>query len=176
MMHSNNTPVRFATGLLPGVLLSAVILVATVASVSAQILERGVQGALIGAGIGAITGGGKGAGKGALIGGAAGAVVGAAEKSSRERHYKDEYPPEPVYHSAPPPPREYYAPSNYSRLVHDIQRELVRLDYDPGPIDGQYGRQTANAINGYQEDYNLLVDGQASQPLLKHLVRQGSQG
>jgi len=144
----------------------------SVASASAQVVERGVQGALIGAGIGAITGGGKGAGKGALIGGAAGAVVGGIERNKRNRY---EPPPEPVYHSAPPP-RRHHRHSNYSPLIHDVQRELVRLGYDPGPIDGQFGRGTSNAIVAYQEDNNLLVDGQASQPLLKHMVQQGASG
>jgi len=171
MTHTDNSPVRYLTGLAPVVLLSAVLMLVSAAGGSAQVIERGVQGALIGAGIGAITGGGKGAGKGALIGGAAGAVVGGIEKSNRERY---EPPPEPVYHAAPPP---RYAPGpSYSRTVHDIQRELVRLGYDPGPIDGQYGRGTANAITMYQEDNNLLVDGQATQPLLKHMIQQGSRG
>ncbi len=171
MTHSYGSPLRLLAGFAAIALLSAAVMLVTVTSASAQVVERGVQGALIGAGIGAITGGGKGAGKGALIGGAAGAVVGGIEKNKR-RQYQP--PPEPVYHSAPPPRR--YQRSNYSPLVHDVQRELVRLGYDPGPIDGQYGRATANAIDAYQEDYNLLVDGQASQPLLKHMVQQGARG
>ena len=172
MMHSKTSPVQFLAGAASAALLTTAI-VLWPSSASAQVIERGVQGALIGAGIGAITGGGKGAGKGALIGGAAGAVVGGIEKNKNSRRYDP--PPEQVYHSAPPPPR-YSGASNFSRLTHDVQRELVRLGYDPGPIDGQFGRGTANAVSMYQQDYNLLVDGNISQALLKHMIQQGSQG
>lgn len=172
MMHSKTSPVQFLAGAASAALLTTAI-VLWPSSASAQVIERGVQGALIGAGIGAITGGGKGAGKGALIGGAAGAVVGGVEKNRNRRRYDP--PPERVYHSAPPPPR-YSGASNFSRLTHDVQRELVRLGYDPGPIDGQYGRGTANAVSMYQQDYNLLVDGNISQALFKHMIQQGSQG
>ena len=168
MIHSNKSAVRFLAGLASIALVAALVVLTSAATASAQVVERGVQGALIGAGIGAITGGGKGAGKGALIGGAAGAVVGGIEKNKRQQRYAP--PPEPVYHSAPPP--RYSGPS-FSRLTHDVQRELVRLGYDPGPIDGQYGRGTATAVSMYQEDYNLLVDGKVSQPLLKHMIQQG---
>jgi peptidoglycan hydrolase-like protein with peptidoglycan-binding domain len=57
--------------------------------------------------------------------------------------------------------------------VADVQNELSRLGYDPGPVDGQYGPQTRTAIKTYQEDYNLVVDGRASKPLLDHMVQQG---
>ena len=174
MTHSNVSPVRFLAGFATIALLSAAVVLVSVATASAQVIERGVQGALIGAGIGAITGGGKGAGKGALIGGAAGAVVGGVEKSNNRRRYDP--PPQTVYHAAPPPPPRYSRGSNYSRLVHDVQRELVRLGYDPGPIDGQFGSGTSNAIIVYQEDNNLLVDGQATQPLLKHMIQQQGRG
>lgn len=165
MMHSNTSFFRLLTRLTPNVLLSAVFLLVGVSAASAQVVERGVQGALIGAEIGAITGGGKGAGKGALIGGAAGVAVGAVEKNRRDSYRNA---PPANYRSVPPP--RY---SNYSRRVADVQRELTRLGYDPGAVDGQYGPQTSAAISTYQEDYNLLVDGKASEPLLEHTAQQG---
>ena len=54
-----------------------------------------------------------------------------------------------------------------------LQEILDTLGYDPGPVDGQYGPQTRTAIKTYQEDYNLVVDGRASKPLLDHMVQQG---
>ena len=168
MTQLNKSTVQAVAGISSLALVATVIVLAWTASASAQVVERGVQGALIGAGIGAITGGGKGAGKGALIGGAAGAVVGGIEKNKNRQRYAP--PPEPVYHSAPPP---RYSGPGYSRLTRDVQRELVRLGYDPGPIDGQYGRGTAGAVSMYQEDYNLLIDGKVSQALLKHMIQQG---
>jgi len=165
MKHSNTSIIRLLTRLTPNVLLSVVFLLVSVSAASAQVVERGVQGALIGAGIGAITGGGKGAGKGALIGGAAGVAVGAVEKNRRDRYRNA---PPAGYRSVPPP--RY---STYSQRVYDVQRELTRLGYNPGPADGQYGPQTRAAISTYQEDYNLLVDGKASEPLLDHMVQQG---
>jgi len=165
MKHSNTSIIRRLTRLMPHVLLSAVFLLVSISATSAQVVERGVQGALIGAGIGAITGGGKGAGKGALIGGAAGVAVGAVEKNRRDRYRNA---PPAAYRSVPPP--RY---STYSQTVADVQRELSRLGYDPGPVDGQFGPQTKTAIRTYQEDYNLVVDGRASRPLLDHMVQQG---
>jgi hypothetical protein len=163
MKHLNTSIIRRLTRLTPNVLLSAVFLLVGVSAGSAQVVERGVQGALIGAGIGAITGGGRGAGKGALIGGAAGVAVGAVEKNRRDQYRR------PATSRSVPPPRY----STYSRTVADVQRELTRLGYDPGPVDGQFGSQTKTAVRTYQEDYNLVVDGRASGPLLDHMVQQG---
>lgn len=137
-------------------------LVTSVMPGSAQILKRGVQGGLLGAGVGALVGGGKGAGKGAAIGAAIGAVVGAGEKSNV--HAK------PQYH-------ETYAPApNYGPahgLVYNIQHSLTKLGYAPGPIDGQYGRRTADAIRAYEYNNQLLVTGQPSDSLYNHLVQHG---
>ena len=50
---------------------------------SAQVIERGVEGAAVGAIIGGIVGGGRGAGTGAAIGGGLGVLSGAAEANAR---------------------------------------------------------------------------------------------
>jgi len=167
MTQMNTSLIRSLFRFLPNVLLSAVFLLVGASAGSAQVVERGVQGALIGAGIGAITGGGRSAGKGALIGGAAGVAVGAIEKNKREQRYHNA-PPPGAY--GPPPPRY----STYSQRTADVQRELSRLGYNPGPVDGQNGPQTRAAISTYQEDYNLLVDGRPTEPLLDHMEQQRS--
>jgi hypothetical protein len=82
------------------------------APASAQVLERGVEGAAVGAIIGGIVGGGKGAATGAAIGGGVGVLSGAAEANARAQGY---YGPPPGYGPPPsgyygPPPRGYYRP------------------------------------------------------------------
>ena len=73
---------------------------------SAQVVERGVEGAAVGAVIGGIVGGGRGAATGAAIGGGVGVLGGAAEANSRAQGYYG--PPPPGYYGPPPP--DYYGP------------------------------------------------------------------
>jgi hypothetical protein len=54
-------------------------------------------------------------------------------------------------------------------LVADIQTELVRHGYLAEPADGVLGPKTHTAIQEYQRDQGLLVDGQASAALLDHM-------
>jgi len=51
----------------------------------------------------------------------------------------------------------------------EIQRDLARLQFDPGPSDGVLNDQTADAIRKYQADRKLKVDGEASRALLFRL-------
>jgi YXWGXW repeat-containing protein len=73
---------------------------------SAQVVERGVEGAAVGAVIGGIVGGGRGAATGAAIGGGVGVLSGAAEANSRAQDYYGPPPPD----SYGPPPPDYYGP------------------------------------------------------------------
>lgn len=41
----------------------------------------------------------------------------------------------------------------------DIQRELARLGYSPGPLDGVWGRRTAAAVRAFQAANGLESDG-----------------
>lgn len=127
----------------------------------AQVVERGVVGAGVGAIIGGIAGGRRGAGTGALIGGGIGVISGAAEANARQRAYEEQY--------YDPPPRAYGG----GGLVYDIQAQLTRLGYNPGPVDGAYGPRTADAISHYQYTNGLPVDGQPSPGLLRHMMRYG---
>jgi hypothetical protein len=129
----------------------------------AQVIERGVQGGVVGALIGGLVGGGRGVGTGAVIGAGVGIVTGAAEadaNATARAAYESEY------YGAPPLP-------GGPRLVLDIQTSLAHLGYDPGPVDGVYGQQTADAISQYQYANRLPVDGRPSPQLLNFMISQG---
>jgi hypothetical protein len=68
---------------------------------------------------------------------------------------------------APPPPPP-------SRMVQEIQRKLSAHGYDPGPADGRLGQRTRMAIEGFQRDYGLTVDGRATGELLEVLRKVGT--
>lgn len=54
-------------------------------------------------------------------------------------------------------------------LLAGIQRELSRLGYDPGSVDGLMGSRTRNAIRAYQGSVGLAEDGRPSTALLARL-------
>ncbi len=62
-----------------------------------------------------------------------------------------------------------------SEVVLGIQSELRRTGYDPGPADGFMGPKTRIAIEAYQRDRGLGVDGRPSTELLK-LLRSDKKG
>ncbi len=68
---------------------------------------------------------------------------------------------------APTQPRTSQRP----QLTIDIQRQLRDLGYNPGPADGIYGPKTKAAIEAFQRNYRLPVDGRPSQALLDRLKR-----
>lgn len=49
--------------------------------------------------------------------------------------------------------------SKSKELVQRIQHELARKGFDPGPIDGVWGRKTEKAVRAYQLANGLLADG-----------------
>lgn len=51
-----------------------------------------------------------------------------------------------------------------------IQKELAERGYDTGPADGVIGPRTVRAIEAYQRDAGLPVDGVATDTLLDHLL------
>jgi len=123
---------------------------------SAQVIERGVQGAIGGAIIGGIIDGGRGAGRGAAIGAGVGVVTGAIEAENDARQ---------AYAYGPGP--------GGPNLVYDTQVALQRLGFNPGPADGVFGQRTAEAISEYQYAYRLPVTGEPSPALLDHMARNG---
>ncbi len=55
-------------------------------------------------------------------------------------------------------------------LVKQVQIELLNQGFDPGPIDGVYGRKTSRAIMNFQMYRDLPVTGVISTDLLyRHL-------
>src|SRR5690606_22734367 len=52
-------------------------------------------------------------------------------------------------------------PGQRGEAVKGLQQRLQELGYDPGPVDGVYGYQTAEAVRDLQRDYRLRVDGVA---------------
>lgn len=53
--------------------------------------------------------------------------------------------------------------------VKKIQELLKTIGYNPGPVDGIMGKQTRAAICDYQKNFNIPVDGQATEELYKNL-------
>lgn len=52
-------------------------------------------------------------------------------------------------------------PSTFLKIndTEDIQTWLTNLNYDAGPIDGDYGPKTKMAVKKFQDDHNLIIDG-----------------
>lgn len=50
-----------------------------------------------------------------------------------------------------------------------VQEGLTALGYDPGPTDGKPGPATKRAIEQYQRDNQLPVDGVATRELAEHI-------
>ena len=65
------------------------------------------------------------------------------------------------------------APSADTLIVLETKKSLVRMGYDPGPIDNQLNPQTVEEIKEYEVKYSLLVTGRPSQELLKHMLQHG---
>ncbi len=59
-----------------------------------------------------------------------------------------------------------------SGTVTRVQGGLAQLGYNPGPVDGVMGPQTAEAIREYQRDHGLLIDGQATPQLAEHIEQR----
>ncbi|MDJ0893795.1 MAG: peptidoglycan-binding protein [Alphaproteobacteria bacterium] len=146
----------------------AAIAAATVASVAvvpaAQAqsnevyLRNGLLGGLLGAGIGAAAGGGRGAGIGGAIGLGLGLLsTGLASQGRRGGYSQDDLN------------QQTYAQQG---LVQTIESELQAMGYNPGPVDGQYTAETRFAIENFQRNSGLPVDGQPSQSLLQELQQQ----
>ena len=123
--------------------------------------DRTVSGAGIGATAGAVVGAVTGLSvlHGVLIGAAAGGLTGALT-SEDTINLGD-----PIWASDAGAPNRSANRSAVSR----VQAGLAKLGYDPGPIDGVMGGRTRTAIEDYQEDNDLLVDGRATLDLARHI-------
>lgn len=61
-------------------------------------------------------------------------------------------------------------PMQRGEAVSELQRNLERLKYFPGAIDGIYGPQTEAAVAAFQADNGLLVDGEFGNETRKLLI------
>ncbi len=57
-----------------------------------------------------------------------------------------------------------------------IQEGLASLGYDPGPTDGRPGPATKAAIEAYQRDNQLPVDGEVTRELSEHIDKSVARG
>jgi hypothetical protein len=76
----------------------------------------------------------------------------------------------------PPPPKPAGPPP---QVVARVQEYLSLLGYQPGPVDGVMGKQTRQAVEQYQRDHGLPVDGLPSEQLVAHMrdaLQQGPGG
>ena len=56
-----------------------------------------------------------------------------------------------------------------AQLTREAQQLLTDLGYDPGPIDGDYGRRTADAVKAFQHTAGIDQDGWIDEDLLSTL-------
>jgi len=55
------------------------------------------------------------------------------------------------------------APAAPSMSLYEAQHRLTRHGYSPGPVNGEMGEETANALRDFQMDKNLPVTGQVDE-------------
>lgn len=53
--------------------------------------------------------------------------------------------------------------------IAEAQRQLQRLGYDPGPVDGVSGKRTATAIAAFQKSIGVSADGRVTAALMAKL-------
>ena len=54
-------------------------------------------------------------------------------------------------------------------IVTKVQKRLLDLGYDPGPVDGCLGPKTTEAIRSYQDDNQMPPSGDITSELVKSL-------
>lgn len=99
-------------------------------------------------------------------------IVSEAIREARQlgRSYEPSFPsvsPRASTNSAPKKPSAQY--------TREAQQLLTDLGYDPGPVDGDYGRRTADAVKAFQRDAGIIQDGWIDQDLLSILRRVANQ-
>ena len=119
------------------------------------------SGVVTGGALGGLLGGAIGGKKAIVPGIVGGAIVGGVLTSR---------PPPP-----PHQPQPYYTPAPvYScGLVCGIQGSLIKLGYNPGPVDGAYGQRTADAISAFEYNNQLPVTGQATPQIHNYMKQLG---
>jgi peptidoglycan hydrolase-like protein with peptidoglycan-binding domain len=75
--------------------------------------------------------------------------------------------------------REPMRPGDEGAHVVRLQKALVRLGYDVGPIDGKYGSDLSEVVAAFQRDHDLVADGIAGRRtirILNHAVAREERG
>lgn len=80
-------------------------------------------------------------------------------------YYDDSYTTD-EYASAPESDRSTYAGD---ARVSDVQSALAREGYYDGPVDGNFGTSTRNALRRYQRDHSLQVTGNIDRAVVRAL-------
>ncbi|RBM52054.1 hypothetical protein DLR65_01950, partial [Vibrio tarriae] len=95
-------------------------------------------------------------------------IVSEAIREARQlgHSYQPSYPsvsPEVSTSTAPKKPN--------AQFTREAQQILTDLGYEPGPVDGDYGRRTADAVKAFQRDAGITQDGWIDENLLSTLRR-----
>ncbi|WP_368744579.1 peptidoglycan-binding protein [Desertibaculum subflavum] len=126
--------------------------------------DRAISGAGIGAAaglaLGAVTGLSllEGAALGAAVGGVTGAVTDSSDVNLGKPAWRRD--------SASTQPSQT---ARGNDLVYRTQTALAARGYDVGTADGILGPRTRNAIELYQRQNSLVVDGKPGEALLRHI-------
>jgi Putative peptidoglycan binding domain/CHAP domain len=67
------------------------------------------------------------------------------------------------------------SPLMHSEEIKQLQQRLQALGYNPGPVDGQYGVATSNAVKAFQKARHLQVDGVIGKDTRKALLSAKAQ-
>ena len=86
-----------------------------------------------------------------------------SEASQLGRSYQPSVSPGASTSSAPEKPN--------AQFTREAQQLLTDLGYDPGPVDGGYGRRTVDAVKAFQRDAGITQDGWIDEDLLSTLRR-----
>jgi hypothetical protein len=143
--------------------------------------ERAISGAGIGAATGAIVGAATSlaVAPAAVIGAVGGGLVGAMTREDqinmgepvwKKGAAQGSRQPAPVAGATAGPLAGTTAAAGPDSVdVANVQSRLHYLGYNPGPVDGIYGKRTENAIRAYQRDHGLDVNGRVSAALVAHM-------
>jgi len=136
---------------------TAFVIVAALAGCDTWHRMDKTEGTALGAGSGAIAGAVVAGPVGAVVGGVGGAVAG------HEVAGKDQTTSSPTPYSSTASTR--YDPM----LVRDVQESLNNKGYSTGPVDGQWGPNTENAVRRFQQASGLPQTGELEPSTLSAL-------